>query len=126
MPSPPSRSTVARLRRLVWIVAIAAVGYLYLRFDNLTLPAGCSPLLRFAPGNRLLLDLRPGELAAGDAVVFEDGSGTLLLGLVEATDPEEGHWLVTDNPDCPGRASGELGWIPARSIAARILFAWPF
>lgn len=127
MPAPPSPSLLRRLRLALWVLALAGLGYLALRFDNLTLPGGCSPLLRYAPGNRLLLDRRFRALEPGDAVLFRGGE-QLLLGLVERVEdhPARRFWLVTDAPDCPGSASPELGWIPREDVVARIVLVWPF
>ena len=70
MIAPPSASQLRRLRYGLWILALAGLGYLYLRFDNLVLPGGCSPLVRFSPGNRLLVDRQFRSLEPGDAVLL--------------------------------------------------------
>ena len=112
---------------------VVALIYLGLRFTVTGLPdEGCSPVMRLQPGDWLLVDLRPGSLEHGDALLFSDGEGELLLGLlgpVPATAPAE-HlaaveagdlWIVADNPNCPARDSRALGPIPAEQLRGRIV-----
>ena len=118
---------VRRLQR--GIVALAFLGSLYLvwRVELLRLPpAGCSPVLKYAPGALLLLDGKPRVLHPEDVVLFEsEGTDTLYLGVVQRA--EDGrYWIVTDDPACPGTDSDDLGWIPEASIRGRALLALPW
>ncbi len=126
-----------RLRRISWIVAALCLLYLYTRYDTLTLPAdGCSPLVRFGPGDTLLLDRRPEGYAINDALLFvsqEDGEQSLRLAKVQRVTPEgsergqaEQLWVSTDAKNCPGEDSSTLGWIDRDQCRARVLFAWPW
>lgn len=114
----------------IFCLAIAAAGvfYLYSRYDLYTLPEeGCSPLLRFSPGNRLLLDRNPPAWRPDDAGLFSGPDGRLYLGIVRqvrAGAEGEEFWLDTDAPACPGSDSDEFGWIPAGHLRARVMMAW--
>ena len=117
-------------RFLPWIrrasLAAAALGalWIYWRFELLELPgAGCSPLLRLAPGSRLVVDRRPPRLAAGDVVLFDLGDGSLGIAEVERV-AAEGLWLRTDAPGCPGPDSDELGWVAPERVGGRMVFAF--
>ena len=121
-----------RLRWGTWIASACCVAYLFMRYDFMTLPEdGCSPLLRFTTGNRLLLDRWPSQYAAGDALLFRGPDGRLFVGVVarrrgaERGVDDGALWIVTDNPDCPGADSGDFGWIERESCAARIVLVWP-
>lgn len=116
-----------RRARIALIVAVLlGAGYLASRFALITLPGeGCSPVSRFAPGDRLLIDSRPRPLAPGDAVLVREGSGTLQLTLVKVVRSENGEvWCEGDREDCPGLASESSGWIPASAVAGRVLLGW--
>jgi hypothetical protein len=115
------------------VASLAGALYLTWRIDFLRLPReGCSPVLRYAPGALLLVDSRPPRVFADDVVLFAEGP-TLLLGIVErfgeaqATSGSSAAplWIVTDDEDCAGRGSDELGWIPADALRGRVLFALP-
>lgn len=122
-----------RLRWGTWIASACCAAYLFMRYDFMTLPEdGCSPLLRFSTGSRLLLDRWPSHYVAGDALLFRGRGGLLFIGVVARTSGEEpgvedgALWIVTDNPDCPGEDSDDFGWIERESCAARIVLAWPW
>lgn|GEM_PF-1068894 len=122
-----------RLRWGTWVASACCLAYLFLRYDFMTLPdEGCSPLLRYTTGNRLLLDRWPSRYAAGDALLFRGPDGLLFIGAVARTrgterGVEDGTlWIVTDNPDCPGESSDDFGWIGRESCVARIVLAWPW
>jgi hypothetical protein len=122
--------TPARLltlaRRATLLLALGGGAWLWTRLGTLSLPEeGCSPLLRFSPGVRLWIDWRPAEIAPGDAVLFRGGPGELLLGLVRER-REDALWIETDAPDCPGRDSRSLGWIPRADLRGRVLVATRF
>ncbi len=118
------------LRLAAYLLAGAGLLYLWTRFDAYQLPAeGCSPLLRFAPGDRLLLDRRPAPAREGDALLVRGEDGLLYLGRVTRLRRREGQrevWIETDSPTCPGRDSDEMGWIPSDRIAARVILVWPW
>lgn len=114
------------LRILCLAAAAAGVFYLYTRYDLYTLPEeGCSPLMRFSPGNRLLLDRNPPRWERGDAGLFAGPDGRLYLGIVREVrgEPRE-LWLETDADGCPGADSDEFGWIPVDRLRARVMMAW--
>ncbi len=129
-PRPLSR----HLRNLCLLVAALGLIYLWMRFETYDLPeSGCSPLLRFGPGDTLLLDRRPEDLAVGDALLFQGPDGLLYLAAVAAVGGEEGGvvapgalWLETDSPECPGRDSDQFGWIAPEQVRARVVMVWPW
>lgn len=120
------------LRLLTLLLAAAGVLYLFQRYETFGLrEEDCSPLLRFAPGDDLLLDRWPRSLRRDDALLFSGPDGELYLGIVRAVREAQGGegsalWIETDAPDCPGKDSDELGWIAARDVQARVLMAWPW
>ena len=127
------RKLQRRLRWGTWIASACCVAYLFLRYDFMTLPeTGCSPLLRFTTGNRLLLDRWASEYVAGDAILFRGPDGLVFVGAVarisagEAGVEDGALWVTTDNPDCPGQDSDDFGWIARESLAARIVLVWPW
>lgn len=112
------------IRRLTLVLAAAGGFYLYSRFSLMVLPeAGCTPLIRFAPGTSLLLDKWPAGLAVGDAVLFESAPGVISLGSVAELRDDGAAWIETDAADCPAASSAELGWIAKDRLAARVIFA---
>jgi hypothetical protein len=129
-------SALARARAIVrWaqlaltVLALGGAAYLGWRVELVRLPAaGCSPLLRYAPGALLVVDRRPPHVFARDAVLFEAGE-TLLLGRVEelggAADAGRALWIAADDPTCDAKDSDELGWIPRGAVRGRVLFALP-
>lgn len=120
--------TLTRHARLICLILTLAGGiYLYRRYELFDLPqAGCSPVSRYSPGARLLLDRRPPRLESGDGVLFAAGDEVLYLGLVDRTRggsdlmPAE-VWIQTDVEACPGPDSDEFGWIPVEGIRARVM-----
>ena len=122
------RTLTPHLRRIAYLLAGMGVIYLYLRFDTRRLPEeGCSPLLRFAPGDRLLIDQRPEGFAVGDAVLVQADDGILYLALVRRLRSEDQElWVQTDAPDCPGRDSDDFGWVPVEEAVARVIMVWPW
>ena len=113
--------------RIVLLVAVVlGAGYLTTRFTLITLPAeGCSPVTRFAAGDRLLVDARPRPLATGDAVLVRGIGGALQLTLVRVVRSENGAlWCEGDSAECPGWGSETAGWIPASGVAGRVLLGW--
>jgi hypothetical protein len=121
---------VARARGALLVVSLLGAFYLTWRVDFLRLPrAGCSPVLRFAPGVLLVVDGHPPRVFEDDVVLFADGPA-LLIGIVArlgAPGPDAGPplWIVTDDETCSGRGSDELGWIPRDALRGRVLFALP-
>ena len=125
-----------RLRLGVYGFLVLGVGYVLWRYDRIELPAeGCSPLSLFVPGDRLLIDLRPGQIEVGAAVLYRGRAGELLLGRVqeppptasaatwEAWDARRALWIVGDRHDCPGPDSRSLGPIPAEGVEGRVVCA---
>ena len=124
---------LARVRIALYVVLALVIGYCMWRFDVASLPAeGCSPLFDVQPGDRIVLDRHPGELKAGDAVLFRAPDGELYLGRVDAPPPsapadvwqavEAGAlWIVKEVRDCPGAESPVLGPIARESVAGRVV-----
>ena len=120
-----------RLARLTWLLALAGIGYLLWRYDSVRLPAeGCSPLLRYAAGEPLIVDRRVSDWQAGDAVFFHGPDGLLHLASIERiediTGGERRFWLTTDDRDCPAGSSESFGWIEAQALVARVILVWPW
>lgn len=124
------RPLLRPIRRAMYVACAAMLLYLFLRFDLHRLPEeGCSPLLRFVAGDDLLLDRRPGRIEPGEALLVQGDDGLLYLVAVERVrEGEAGRelWVQTDAPDCPGRDSDELGWVPEDRVAARVAMVWPW
>ena len=125
------RRLTRHLRYACLALAGLGVAYLFVRYSRFALPEeGCSPLLRFAPGEALLVDHRPPLLSAGDAVFFRGPGGVLYLGSIartrESASTDLQLWIETDAPDCPGTDSHDLGWVPASDVEARVMLAWPW
>lgn len=124
-----SPQRVRRIARLLTLAGfLVGIAYLYGRYDLMTLPsAGCSPLYNLDPGDRLLLDRRPPQLAPGHSVLFADPDGRLLLGQVSdavAVSAQE-LWILTQDPNCPGADSRQFGPVPKDRVRARVLFPLP-
>ena len=117
------------VRRGLWIYAIFAVVYLAWRFDLQNLPAdGVTPLLSFRPGAHLLVDRQDLDAREGNALLFHDDQGHLLLGRVgRAPDGETrpGLWILADNPDVVVPDSRTLGPIAKKQVVGRVLCAVP-
>ena len=76
------RSLVNRARLLTGLIALGAASYLGLRFDFVTLPPdGCSPVSRYSPGSRLLVDRWADGFREGDCVFVTEASGVVHLAL---------------------------------------------
>jgi hypothetical protein len=124
---------LGRVRIVIYSVLALGVAYGLWRFDVGSLPTeGCSPLYDIQPGDRLLIDRRPGTLREGDAVMFRDPAGELLLGRVgtpPASAPREiweacaagALWIVKEQRDCPGGESAVLGPIARDAVAGRVV-----
>lgn len=125
------RRLIPHLRYASLALACIGVAYMVMRYSRFELPeAGCSPLLRFTPGEALLVDHRPPLLTPGDAVFFRGPDARLYLGLIARTRGSAGSdlelWIETDDPDCPGTDSDDLGWVAASDVEARVMLAWPW
>ena len=86
---------------------------------------------------RLVVDVHPGAVGVGDAVLYRAGDGQLLLGRVAPPPPsapvdmldlcQAGHlWIVKERPDAPGADSATLGPIAPEAIAGRITVGLPW
>ena len=128
----------SRLRIGLYAVLAVVVGVFVVRYDLVLLPAeGCSPLVGFEPGERLVVERRfLGQPDEGQVFLFRDGD-ELLLGRVAAppaSAPEEvwkavaegSLWLVTERPECPGRDSRVLGPIPREAWWGRVTMRVPW
>jgi hypothetical protein len=127
-----------RARIAVYVATLAALAYLFLRYDRITLPSeGCSPVLALDPGSRALVDTWADGGPENSVLFFRDpeDAGTLLIGVVGAVpssapadewEAVEGGalWLVSDRLDCPGRDSRVLGPIPRALVSGRVVFSW--
>ena len=122
-----ARTLVRRVRRVTLVLVVAALGYLFVRFDLVRLPEeGCSPLYAVPPGSLLVVDLRPRPLASGDIVLYRDGDGVLLLGRVDeppvAGTPPGSLWVATDATGCPTRDSNTMGALSREAVAGRVMY----
>ena len=124
---------LARVRIGLYAVLALVIAYCVWRFDVASLPAeGCSPLYDVEPGDRIVVDRHPGELHAGDAVLFRAPDGELYLGRVDTPPPSapeavwtavEGGalWIVKERRDCPGAESPVLGPFARAAVAGRVV-----
>lgn len=121
--------TLAWLRRALLLYAALAVIYLSWRFELQKLPSeGVSPLLEYRPGAHLLVDRRRLEAQPGEALLFRDESGRLLLarlGAKPAGEARPGLWLVADDPQARLPDSRSLGPIPPTRVVGRVVCALP-
>lgn len=121
-----------RFARLTWLLALAGIGYLLWRYDSVRLPAqGCSPMLRYAAGEPLIVDRRASGWSAGDAVFFRGPDDLLHLASIERVEeaPAGGglrFWLTTDDRSCPAGSSETFGWIEGEALVARVILVWPW
>ncbi len=123
------RRLVRHLRLVLVLVVIGGLGYLSWRYERVTLPdEGCSPLLAFPPGTRVLTDKRWRRLGEGDVVLFHIGPEQLRLGRVEevVSGPPTRYVVLGDDPDCPGPDSRELGPVSGEDVAARVILTLPW
>ena len=129
---------IRRIRRAVLFVALALVLYGIARFDVVLLPEGAlSPLHGIHGGDRLLIDRHARRGAVGEAWLFRDAAGTLLLGRAEeppaglAPDAqaalERGALWLRFEREVPGLAdSRSLGPIAAEARAGRVILVLPW
>lgn len=125
----------AQARALFWLrrglLLYAACGLLYLgwRFELQKLPGeGISPLLDYRPGALLLIDRRKLAAQAGEALLFRDESGRLLLCRLAQKPVDEsrpGLWVLADDPLAQLPDSRSLGPIPAERVVGRVVCALP-
>ncbi|QDV07384.1 hypothetical protein Poly30_29080 [Planctomycetes bacterium Poly30] len=122
------RSALKLIRRYTVLAALVGLVYIATRFEFSQLPVDrCCPLVRFAPGDRLVIDGRPGDVSVDDAVLIQTQSGAKHLCRVERLRPEDGRlWCVTDNADCAGFSSETAGWIDPRAVTGRVLLSWEY
>jgi len=120
--TPKQWTTAAR----VFTLGAACCGAVYLggRFDLVTLPReGCSPVQRYSPGSRLLIDRWAPEWVEGDCVFVADSSGVIHLVLLSEERAGEGWWTETDAKDCPGVDPSELGWVAEERLLGRVVLS---
>ena len=112
------------MRRGTTIFALGMALYMGQRFDLLKLPElGCSPVSRFSPGARLLVDRRPPEWRSDDCVFVASSDGAVHLVFLGSKN-EDGHfWTQTDMPDCPGVDAEQLGWVNPDDLMGRVIMA---
>lgn len=139
MSQPQTQASKARpsaqARALFWLrrglLLYVACGLLYLgwRFELQQLPrGGVSPLLDYRPGANLLVDRRKLAAQAGEALLFRDESGRLLLGRLAQKPIDEsrpGLWVLADDPLAQLPDSRSLGPIPAERVVGRVVCALP-
>lgn len=116
------RTLLKAMRRFTLIVAFSVAIYLGSRFDVLTLPdVGCSPVSRFSPGARLLVDRRPPMWAVGDCVFVPGPDGMVHLVLLGSRNGAGEFWTETDTSDCPGPEPDVLGWLKPDELLGRVV-----
>lgn len=118
------------LRRVVMVLVLAGAGYLLVRFDGMRLALDSpSPLLRFSPGDSLLLDRYPQGIEVDDSVLYAGPDGRHHLGLILELRKVEGvtqFWLGHDAPDLVAPDSRTLGWVDGEWIVGRVIMVWPW
>ena len=116
------RALLKAMRRGTLLAAACVAIYLGSRFDVLTLPeVGCSPVSRFSPGSRLLVDRRPPLWSLGDCVFVSGSDGLVHLVLLGSKNEEGDFWMETDMPDCPGPDPALLGWVKPSELLGRVV-----
>ena len=132
---PRARRFLLRARIAVWVFALLAAAYLWLRFESIRLSEdGCSPVRALAPGDRLIYDKRPGRLTAGDVLIFRGPDDELLLGIsraVPASAPSDMHaefeagmlWIEGDATGCPSLDSRSMGPIDPDRVVGRLVYS---
>lgn len=135
LQATPVKKSSRQARVLLWarraVFLYAALGALYLgwRFELMTLPAeGVSPLREYRPGTRLLVDRSHREGREGEALLYRDDLGRLLLGRLATTPSGEtrsGLWLVTDAEGGELPDSRTLGPISPERVVGRVVCALP-
>ena len=129
---------LARARVALYLALVLVLGYHLWRYDIVRIPSGAiSPIEGFPAGTRLIVDVRSGSFAAGDAVLYRGSHGELLLGRIGAP-PEQSprsvldacasfaFWIEKDNAEAGGDDSTALGPIPRDAIAGRIRGSVPW
>ena len=103
-------------------IAFCMALYIGTRYEVLTLPRdGCSPVGRYSPGTRVLVDRRPPFWAVGDCVFVESPDGLVHMVLLGSRNEEGAFWTETDMPDCPGVEAEILGWVKPGELLGRIV-----
>ena len=116
------RILVKRARILTVAVASVCAVYLGARFDLMTLPMdGCSPVSRYSPGSRLLVDRWGCSLRDGDCVLVAEASGVVHLGILSAAEEANYWYVVGDSADCPGLFPRDEGPVSGASVLGRIV-----
>lgn len=108
------------LRRIVSLLVVAGIGYLFWRFDLVTLPAGSqSGLVEVPAGSRIWLDARSASARVGDLVLFRGPDGLLRLGRVASFEEQgELRWYSVEND------AGDDQRVAEAALAGRVLFVW--
>jgi hypothetical protein len=99
------------------------------RFEVQTLPRdGISPLLSLRPGAKVLVDRRELEAQIGEALLFRDEAGRLLLGRLAQKPAHEGRaglWILSDGEASLLPDSRSLGPIAPERVEGRVVCALP-
>jgi len=118
------------LRHAVMVLVLAGAVYLLVRFDGMRLGLDSpSPLLRFSPGDSLLVDRYPEGMQVDDSVFYVGPDGREHLGFILERRQVEGvtqFWLGHDAPDAVAPDSQTLGWVDGEWIAGRVIMVWPW
>lgn len=117
-----------RLLRAVRVLTLLIAGYyaisLGTRYELLSLPEeGCSPVARYSPGTRLLVDRRSPHWEVGDCVFVEDGAGATHLVILAEVNADGLYWTSTDVEGCPGVSASELGWLGENELLGRVVMS---
>ncbi len=118
------------LRRVVFMVALIGVGYLALRYEGFQLDERrCSGLLRFSPGDALLVDRFPRDLDRGQVIVFYGPAGLRHLALIQRVRQgaaSDEYWVGGDVLDCPTVGSEQMSWLVPEQVHGRVIMVWPW
>lgn len=118
------RALLKAMRRGTLLTALGVAIYLGSRFDVVTLPeVGCSPVSRYSPGSRLLVDRRPPFWSLGDCVFVAGADDLVHLVLLGSENQVGDFWVETDMPDCPGPDPALLGWVKPSELLGRVVMS---
>ena len=113
-----------RARIVTVAIALGCATYIGLRFDFVTLPEeGCSPVSRYAPGSRLLVDRWAWSLNDGDCVFVAEEGGVVHLAILERSEVVPRWHVVGDSAECPCLFPPEETPVSEDAVLGRIVLS---